>query len=264
LMDNITASVRKISATLPPSIQVSIEKIIKDIGNSVNELVGKVEPFTVSNAGIFAKSVAEGFLMVIVTIISAYFFTATRDELVIKIKHKLPESLMSYLHLIYDNFKAAFGGYFKAQFKIMIVLTVIMFIGFEILKINYSFVFAIGIAFLDLLPVFGTGAILWPWALINIISGNYVRAISLIAIYIICQVIKQVLQPKMVGDSIGLNPLTTLIFMYIGYQFAGVFGMIIGIPIGMVLVNMYKIGIFDRIIRGFKIIAKDINEFRKF
>jgi len=264
LMDSITRNVRKITATLPSGIQDSIEKIIKDIGSSVTEIVGKIKPFTVSNAGSFAKNVAEGFLMVIVTIISAYFFIATRDELVAKLRTRLPKSLISYLHLIYDNFKAAVGGYFKAQFKIMMVLTIIMFIGFEILKINYSFVFAIGIAFLDLLPVFGTGVILWPWALVNIITGNYVRAVSLIAIYIICQVVKQVLQPKMVGDSIGLNPLATLVFMYIGYQFAGVFGMIIGIPIGMVLVNMYKIGIFDRIIRGFKIIANDLNEFRKF
>jgi predicted PurR-regulated permease PerM len=68
----------------------------------------------------------------------------------------------------------------------------------------------------------------------------------------------------MVGDSIGLHPLATLIFMFIGYKLYGVFGMIIGIPIGMVLVNMYRIGMFERLIKGFKIIAHDLNEFRKF
>jgi predicted PurR-regulated permease PerM len=96
------------------------------------------------------------------------------------------------------------------------------------------------------------------------ITGNYVRAIGLVVIYLICQVVKQILQPKMVGDSIGLHPLTTLIFMFIGYKQYGVFGMIIGIPIGMVLVNMYRIGMFERLIKGFRIIAHDLNEFRKF
>jgi predicted PurR-regulated permease PerM len=172
--------------------------------------------------------------------------------------------VVNYWRLIYNNFIAAFGGYFKAQFKIMLVLSVIMFVGFEILKVNYSFLFAIGIALLDVLPVFGTGAVLGPWAVIDVLSGNYIRAIGLVIIYLVCQVVKQILQPKMVGDSIGLNPLATLIFMFIGYKFYGVFGMIIGIPVGMVLVNMFKIGMFDRLIKGFKIIAHDLNEFRKF
>ncbi|HWT27694.1 MAG TPA: AI-2E family transporter, partial [Mobilitalea sp.] len=156
------------------------------------------------------------------------------------------------------------GGYFKAQFKIMLILTVIMFAGFEILQVGYSILLALGIAFLDFLPVFGTGAILWPWAIINMITGNYMRAIGLSVIYLICQIVKQLLQPKMVGDSIGISPLSALIFMFIGYRLYGVIGMILGIPVGMVLINLYRIGMFNRIIRGFKIIVHDINEFRKF
>jgi predicted PurR-regulated permease PerM len=68
----------------------------------------------------------------------------------------------------------------------------------------------------------------------------------------------------MVGDSIGMHPLLTLVFMFVGYKLYGVFGMIIFIPIGMVLVNMYRIGMFDRLVKGLKIIAQDLNEFRKF
>jgi predicted PurR-regulated permease PerM len=139
-----------------------------------------------------------------------------------------------------------------------------MFIAFEILGVAYSFLLALGIAFLDVLPVFGTGAVLWPWAIYEVISANYMNAVGLIIVYLICQVLKQILQPKMVGDSIGISPLTTLVFMFIGYRFYGVLGMILGIPIGMVCVNLYRIGTFDRIIRGFKIIVHDINEFRKF
>ena len=261
---DVTLYIRRFSSSLPVSIQNMINDFIIGVGDYVTEFVDNMDPPSMSSAGNFAKTVAEGFLKVIVSILSAYFFTAGKDELTAKLKKQLPESATSYWHLIYDNFKAAFGGYFKAQFKIMLVLTVIMFIGFEILQVGYSFVFALGIAFLDLLPVFGTGAVLWPWAVMDMVTGNYLRAIGLIVIYLICQVVKQVLQPKMVGDSIGLHPLATLVFMYTGYQFYGVFGMIIGIPIGMVLVNLYRIGMFNRIIRGFKIIAHDLNEFRKF
>lgn len=261
---DVTQYIRKHYGVLPSKTQEIIDNLIAGIGDYVTEFVNNMKMPTMSSAGTFAKSVAEIFLMIIVTILSAYFFTANMDDLVAKIKKILPKTVTNYWHVIYDNFKTAFGGYFKAQFKIMLVLIVIMFIGFEILNVGYSFLFALGIAFLDVLPVFGTGAILWPWAVISVVTGNYIRAVGLIIIYLICQIVKQLLQPKMVGDSIGLNPLATLVFMFTGYQFYGVFGMIIGIPIGMVLVNLYRIGMFDRLIKGFKIIAHDLNEFRKF
>lgn len=262
--NKFSEQISHLSEALPSKIRVMLDNIIIGVGDNVTSIVDKIEPPTMSSAGTFAKNVAEGFLMVIVTILSAYFFTVERDDLVAGLKKNLPNSITNGWHLVYDNFKSAFGGYFKAQFKIMLVVTVIMFIGFEILGVGYSFLLALGIAFLDFLPVFGTGAVLWPWAVIDMISGNYMRAVGLVAIYLICQIVKQVLQPKMVGDSIGISPLATLIFMFTGYQLYGVIGIIFGIPIGMVFVNMYRIGMFDRLISGFRIIIHDMNEFRKF
>ncbi|HBY70778.1 MAG TPA: sporulation integral membrane protein YtvI, partial [Lachnospiraceae bacterium] len=262
-LDYLSEKVRGISGALPEDVQTAINSIIISLGDLVNSFIKNLN-LSAGSAGAFAQGVAEGFLVVIVTILSAYFFTVDRDKLIAGLKKHLPDSVTDGWRLVMDNFRMAFGGYFKAQFKIMLVLTVIMFIGFEILKVDYSFFIALGVAFLDLLPVLGTGTVLWPWALFDVISGNYTRAVGLIIIYLICQVVKQVLQPKMVGDSIGLSPLSTLVFMYIGYQLYSVLGMIIGIPVGMVIVNLYRVGVFDRIINGFKIIIHDFNEFRKF
>lgn len=262
--DQLALYIRRISGTLPENIQGVIDKLITGISEYSKEFIDNLNLITMDNVGLFAKNIAEAFLFIIVTILAAYFFTASRDELLAGIKKRVPESVANYWTVITDNFKSAIGGYFKAQFKIMLILIVILFVGFEIMQVGYSFIIAFGIALLDFLPVFGTGAILWPWAIIDMVSGNYFRAIGMVVLYLICQIVKQILQPKMVGDSIGLNPLATLVFLFIGYKFYGVIGMIIGIPIGMVLVNLYKIGMFDRIIKGFKIIAHDLNEFRKF
>jgi sporulation integral membrane protein YtvI len=261
---NFTDMVRQQSESLPPKLQRSVIDFIDGIDDSVNGFVANLELFSADRVGVYAKNMAEGFLYMIITILSAYFFTACKDEISSLCKKHLPASIVNYWRLIVDNFKAAFGGYFKAQFKIMIILMAIMFIGFEILQVRYSFLFALGIAVLDFLPVFGTGAILWPWAILDMLTGNYIRAISLVAIYLICQIVKQVLQPKMVGDSIGLHPLATLLLLFTGYRFYGITGMILAIPIGMVLVNLYRVGMFDRLVRGFKIIVHDLNEFRKF
>ena len=105
---------------------------------------------------------------------------------------------------------------------------------------------------------------MWPWCAYEVISGRYVTAVVLFIFYLICQVVRQVLQPKMVGDSIGISPLSTLIFMFFGYRIAGVIGMIVGIPVGMVLTSFYKEGVFDNLIRGTRILVNSFNKWRKF
>jgi len=263
-LDKVSASLKGIYELLPSQTQNFVDQLVFSIKQYGTDLVSNQNLPSISAAGAFAKNVVEVFLMSIITILSAYFFIAERDNLVREIKRIMPESIVYSYNLIATNFKTAVGGYFKAQFKIMMILIVIMFIGFELLRVDYSFLLAVGISFLDFLPFLGTGAVIWPWALSDLLLGNYVRAIFLIVIYLICQIIKQILQPKMVGDSIGISPLATLIFMFVGYRFLGVLGMIVGIPIGMVLISFFRLGMFDRIIRGFKIIFHDINEFRKF
>jgi sporulation integral membrane protein YtvI len=261
--NTISVKLSGIYDLLPLSARNMLDNIGSNITNYATKFMSESSDLNISEAGNYAKNVLDVLLYAIVTIMSAYFFIAERDNLAALVHRFTPASLIKSYNLIVSNFKSAVGGYFKAQFKIMLVLTVIMFVGFEIIKVRYSFLFALLIAFLDFLPFFGTGAVIWPWALIEILSGNYFRAVMLLIIYLVCLIVKQVLQPKMVGDSVGISPFSTLIFMFIGYRLLGVLGMIIGIPIGMIVINFYKAGMFDNIIKGFKIIIQDINDFRK-
>jgi len=263
-LNNISVKIRDISSDMPKPVQNFVNNVLENINKNLMEFKPKEDLFTFSVASNLAQNIADFFLTLIIAILSAYFFIIKRDELMEGLKKFLPNPVIEGWYFIYNNFTKAVGGYFKAQLKIMFVLCVIMIVGFEILRVSYSILLALGIAFLDFLPVFGTGAVLWPWALIDMLSGNYFRAVGLMVIYLICQITKQVLQPKMVGDSIGISPLSTLVFLYTGYRLYGVIGMIIGVPVGMVIVNLYRVGMFDRLIRGFKIIIHDLNEFRKF
>lgn len=247
----------------PDGLQRFIDNLGDNIGTYVNTFVQKMELPSISDAGLLVKNAAEFLFMMIITIMSSYFFIAERERMSIQLKKVIPESWGDKIRMITDNFKVAFGGYFKAQIKIMFIITFILFLGFEIMNIGYSMLLALGIAFLDFLPFFGTGAILWPWALVELVTGNYVRAVGLLIIYLICQVVRQILQPKLVGDSIGISPMETLIFMYVGYKVKGLLGIIIGIPIGMILINFYKAGVFDGIIEDIQYIANDIINIRK-
>ncbi|MBQ8315141.1 MAG: sporulation integral membrane protein YtvI, partial [Lachnospiraceae bacterium] len=252
LLEELSDKLYVLYDKLPAGIQSGIDTVGGSLEEWLDKAVANVKMPSISAAGDYVGGFIEGILIAIITILAAYFFIADRDKLVEGIKKIVPASFQEYYSLVMNNIKSAIGGYFKAQFKIMLIIIVILFIGFEALGVNYSFLLALLTAFLDLLPVFGTGTIIGPWVVVDIITGKYIEAIVLTILYLVCQFTKQMLQPKMVGDSIGLNPLLTLFFMFVGYRFGGILGMIIGIPVGMILVNFYRIGIFDRLIRGFK------------
>lgn len=110
----------------------------------------------------------------------------------------------------------------------------------------------------------GTGIILTPWAIYEIITGDYKAAVILVAAYFISLFVHRILEPKLIGDSVGMSPFLTLISMFIFYRLIGMLGLIVGIPIAMVLQAFYEGGVFDNTIRGIKILVKDINEYRKF
>ncbi len=260
--DLFVSKIGKVSSVVPA--ESNFDDVMKSVGDAISSFVTNYELPTVSDAGDLAKNIADGVFSTIISLISAYFFIADRDKIVSAWRKATPDILLDKFDMIVNNFKKAIGGYFRAQFKLMLIVFVILWLGFAILKVDYSFLLAIGVAFIDLLPFFGTGAILGPWVVYSFIIGRYGEGIFLVVIYLLCQVIKQALQPKMVGDSIGISPLTTLFFMFIGYRFGGLLGLIIGIPIGMVLVNFYRSGLFDNLIRGSKILMHDLVEFMKF
>ena len=247
---------------LPVDIQAALNQFMGNIRQSINTFISgeSVSEFTIS----FARNFMDYVLMIIIIFVSAYFFIKDRDAIIGKVRDITPVSIQEKYNIIVYYFKYATGGYIKAQFKIMLIIMIIMFIGFKIIGARYSLLIAIITAIIDVLPVFGTGFILWPWALIEFILGNYFVAMYLMGIYVVCQIIKNALQPKMVGDSVGIDPLATLLFMYIGYRLGGIIGLIVAIPIGLIIANLYRAGMFDNIIRGLKILTKDINQYRKF
>ncbi|MBP3576515.1 MAG: sporulation integral membrane protein YtvI [Lachnospiraceae bacterium] len=264
ILDNFTDKLGGILEKLPMSLQETLDNLQSSLSAWAQNFLASIELPGISAVGSYVGSVVEIIFFAIITVLAAYFLTAERDNMGDWLTKVMPESVKRYYHMIMDSFKKAVGGYFKAQFKIMLILVIIMFVGFEILNISYSFLLAFVIAFLDFLPVFGTGAVFWPWLVVDIVVGDYKQAIFLGILYLVCQLVKQILQPKMVGDSVGINPLAALLYMFIGYKFAGVIGMIIGIPVGMIIVNLYQAGLFDQLIKGIKIIVHDINEFRKY
>ena len=139
----------------------------------------------------------------------------------------------------------------------------LLVIGLGILRVDYVLLIALGIALLDFFPFFGTGTVMVPWAIIKILSGDYKMAIGLLIIWGVGQLARQIIQPKIVGDSVGVPPIPTLFLLFIGYKFGGVFGMILAVPLGLIIFTMYEEGVFETTKNSILILVEGINRFRK-
>lgn len=254
------------SRLLPKSLGDTIKNISENIGEYVGDFVGKlVEKMsspTLEALSRFAGNIPSIFIGVIMCLLSAYMFVADKEYVPNLLRKVLPLSITERWSLIKRGLYRAVGGYFKAQFKIEVWMYLLLATGFWILRVRYAFLIAIGVALLDLLPFFGTGTILLPWAAIKFLSGDYMMVIGLLIIWGVGQLARQVIQPKIVGDSVGLAPIPTLVLLFVGYKAAGVIGMIIAVPIGIIILNMYEEGVFDTFLDSLKILYASLSNFR--
>lgn len=261
--DSISGNMDGFLGMLPTWVQEGLQELAGDFRETTGNLMSKISEPTVYAAGRFAKKIPAILVGIIVSILSAYFFVAERENLIDLSKKVAPDPLVKRMTIIIKDLKYAVGGYFLAQFKIMGVMMIILILGFMIIGINFSFLLALLIAFLDFLPFLGTAISFVPWAIYEFMIGNYRLAISLLVLYAVTQLVRQVIQPKFVGDSVGLNPLLTLVLIYIGYKVGSVLGMIFAVPIGMIVINLFKAGAFDYILNDVKILVEGVLSLRK-
>lgn len=237
---------------LPPSVGIQFERLSDSVGGIAKNAVTAVGDYGVSHAGSVAQSVTSGFIGLIVMLFSAYMFSLEREKIVIWYRKFVPEVVKHKVDVFTHNTLGVLGSYCLAQIKIMVILVVILWIGFFAAGIKYSFIFALLVGIVDIFPILGTGTVLIPWALFKIITGDVKTAVILLVIYAICLILKQVLQPKMMGDSMGISALTTIFLIYVGLKIGGLGGMLLALIFGMFIINLYRLGVFDRKIAFFK------------
>lgn len=246
----------------PLGMQNFFQEFWNNLGGYVSSLLQTIATPTVAVAGNVAKGIPAVFVGVIITVLSSYFFIVERETIIRKAAKYMPEWLNQYLTLLKGDVRHLVGGYFLAQFRIMFVVAVVLAAGFLILGVDYGPVFAVLIAFLDFLPMFGTGTALGPWALVKLLSGEYYFAAGLLLLYVLTQAVRQVIQPKIVGDAMGLPPLLTLFLLYLGFKVKGVAGMILAVPVGLLFVSLYRHGAFDAIVENGRLLLQEIHDFR--
>ena len=249
-LDRIAENLQSVAVRMSPEMREKIAGLTESFTGSLGQIVGSVGGGTVTAAGNMAKNIPSLLVSFIFSLLFAYFFIAQRER-VHRIGRKLiPEKTRGELKLVWANMKYAVGGYFRAQFKIMGVVGILLAAGLLHMRIEYAVLWAALIALLDFLPMLGTGTVLLPWAAFCALSDALPRAAGLLVLYGVTQLTRQLIQPKMVGDSIGVDTLTTLFLLFVGYRISGILGMIIAVPAGLIVIQFYEAGAFGHVIRN--------------
>lgn len=184
------------------------------------------------------------FIFLIIAAVATFLIVKDRALIREFLFRFLPGSAQSKTtEIVGDLFKALIG--FLKAYSILITITaLITMISLRILGVEYILTIGIIIGLCDILPILGPGTIFVPWVIWELISGNTRLGIGLLVVYIIISVVRQVLEPKIVGDNIGLHPLVTLISLYVGLQLGGLVGMVLGPVLVVITIACYRAGLF--------------------
>jgi len=199
-------------------------------------------------------SLPNTIIYIIITLLSTFFISNDNKFIADSLEKHIPLRWLIKIQSVINDLFHALGGYLKAQGILITITFCELLIGFSLFKVKYALILAITIAIIDALPILGTGTVLIPWAVVLVIMGNYKFAACIFGLYLFILIVRQLIEPKIVGTQIGIYPLLTLIAMYTGTQFVGISGLILGPIVLIVLKNIfgsiYESGVLKEIFDG--------------
>ncbi|MBP7177110.1 MAG: sporulation integral membrane protein YtvI [Thermoclostridium sp.] len=218
--------------SLPKTISDTLDQYFADAASNAKDFLDPI----VKGATDFTMSLPQAMLFLVVTILATYFMTSDRNKINLFLDNQIPGHWMEKTRTVMNKLFSALFGWLRAQLILMSVTFTELTIAFIVMRVENGLLIALLIAIVDALPIFGVGAILIPWGIVDLLSANYQRGLSLLLLYIIVIVIRQMIEPKVIGQQIGIHPLLTLFAMYLGLQLFGILGMIVG-PVLMVIIK---------------------------
>ena len=222
---------------MDPALVESIDRIWIQFVQSIGEIISSVSVSLVGGlSSLLATSLPGLFIKLLLMIISTFFIAVDYRKLTHFILRQLSPAGK---HILFEIKQYIVGTLFvciRSYALIMSITFVELAIGLSIIGVDRAVLIALGIAVFDILPVLGTGGIILPWAPIRALARDYRMAISLFVVYLIITVIRNIIEPKIVGQQIGLHPVVTLISMFVGLQLFGAVGLF-GLPITLSLLR---------------------------
>lgn len=244
-INNATQNIN-IMDRIPEELRTSIQNVENNVVTSITDWITGV----LTGITNWIMEVPNIILAVFFSIMSLYFLCTDKIYMIDQLEHHLPETWMKKLTKHLKGIIKALGEYLRAEATLIFISFIISLIGFTIysmigLNMPFPLLAALGIAFVDALPILGSGTIMVPWSILSALNGDIVLGVAIIGLWAIMSIVRQFLEPKLVGKHIGIHPAFTLIAMYTGYKLWNVTGLIIG-PILLIILKNIFAGMLDK------------------
>lgn len=205
-----------------------------------NNLVDKLSGWVLGLASGVVSKLPGSALVVGTCLISSFMISARLPLLREKLSEKLPQNWKNTIKPTLQRLKKTVFAWLTAQLKLMAITFGVLTIGLWVLRFDHTLVWAIGISILDALPVLGSGVALVPWSLVCLLRGDMVRAVGLLGIYATAAILRSILEPKLLGKQLGLDPLVTLAAIYAGYKLWGFGGMLLAPLLAVTAMELFS------------------------
>jgi sporulation integral membrane protein YtvI len=217
------------------NLDSNIIKLIQSFGA---RLSSEVIPFLSKTVSF----VADFFVVSIIFLVAVYYFAVDFTKINSFVLHQFPQKPKEKLMVFKTHLFTTVFKYLKAYSLIILITFVELLVAFLVLDISYPYLVALIAALVDILPIVGTGTILVPWGIFLIVKGDLFTGIGLLVVYIIITIIRQIIEPKIVGSYIGMYPLITLIMMYTGLKAFGIIGLFAFPILSIIIKNLNDAG----------------------
>ncbi len=236
MLSSFFSGIEEAVSRMDPTLIPVLNDLFTQSIHSVGELISNFSVKIVALISGYASSLPIIFIKLIIMIISTFFIAADYDVLSRFIMRQFTDKIRVLIREIKNYVVGTLLVCIRSYALIMSITFIELTIGFTIIGLDKSVLIALTIAIFDILPVLGTGGIMVPWGIITAIQGNYSLSIGIFIIYIVVTLVRNIIEPKIVGSQIGLHPVVTLISLFVGAQLFGVIGLF-GFPITLSLLR---------------------------
>ena len=233
---NLYERAQTLASRFDPAIVDVVNRVLPEVFSAVS---GAITSFSVNAVGKLtniATSVPGYLLSGVIAVIATIFMATAFDSMKAFFQRNLPEKFLQTSHYAIDSFRNILGLYGKSYFLVMLITFCEICFGLLIVGVKKAPLIAFLIALFDIFPIVGSGMILLPWAIVTFIQGRLLRGVGLFILYVVVIVVRQFLEPKLVGKQVGLPPLVTLACMFVGSSLFGVWGLF-GFPITAAIIT---------------------------
>lgn len=235
-LDRMFNGVEEALNDMSPEVVSAVERIGENITKSLGTFISETSNSLVSSVTKYATGIPGLLINAIITVISTFFMTLDYALITGFVTAQLPEKAKKLTEEVRASLGRTLGQYIKSYLLIMLITFLEIFIGLSIIGSANALVLAVLIAVFDILPVIGSGMILFPWTVITLAQGDVERGIGLGVLWLVVVVVRQIMEPKIVGDQVGLHPIITLVSMIVGAALFGGVGLL-GLPVMVAIIK---------------------------